>query len=353
MGFPTQSNQKMMAIACFLSLQIVNGFIIPLLAHRRETLILFSSSTPQPDMTSYAAGYQTVFQELPCYACTPSSGSLPPDLIGTYLRVGPAMFSAGSILPPKKSIVQPKFPVVPDGQTKERMVTHPFEADGGILALTFCNETTAIARFRYVRTNAFTRERKAGQRLYTAMDSTRAMGGTFNDLVSPLVRHHLQPGLNKFRKNISNTRVVVWANKLLTLWDGGLPYKLDLLALSTEGRSQLGGILKEEQALGAKTIVDPKRNRIIFFANKPTPTSSLLTTYEFNAKFKLTNEVKTELPGFALLSDLAVSENYYIVVQPPVKVNGMKYMFAKEPGRVLEFQNEPSVREPFVTIAHP
>lgn len=298
-----------------------------------------------PDMNSYAAGYQTVFTELPSQSCTPSMGCLPSDLTGTYFRVGPAMFSAGSIMPPKTSIVQPKKgPPVPDGQLKERMVTHPFDADGGVLAVTFCsNNNTAVSRFRYVRTNAFTKERKAGQRMYTAMDTTRTMGaGRGNDLILPLFRHHLQPGLNKYRKNTSNTRVMVWANKVLTLWEGGLPYKLDMLALSTEGRSQLGGILKEEQPMGGKAVYDSKRDRMVMYANQPDARSSKLTLYEFNAKFKLTNEVTTELPGFALLSDFALTQNYYIFVQPPVTVNAMKFMFNKEPGNILELQQGPS-----------
>jgi all-trans-8'-apo-beta-carotenal 15,15'-oxygenase len=325
-----------------------------------------------PDMTSFAAGYGTVTAELPSHACIPTEGtSLPLDLTGTYVRVGPAMFSAGSILPPKTSLVQPKQRPTADGAQPDRMVAHPFDADGGILAVTFSRTstnvdttttattntaasttttttTTAVSRFRYIRTNAFTRERKAGKRLYTAMDSTRQMqaeaGKRGNDLIVPLFRHHLQPGLNKFRKNTSNTRAIVWAKKLLTLWEGGLPYKLDMLALSTEGRSQLGGVLKEEQSFGAKAVYDPKRERMVFYSNQQDATSSKLTMYEFNAKFKLTNEIATDLAGLALLSDFALTDHYYVLVQPPVAVNAMKYIFNKEPGTVVELQQGPSVR---------
>ena len=52
-----------------------------------------------PDMEAYARGYTTVFQELPCQACT-AIGSVPQDLKGSYFRAGPAMFSAGSLPPP-------------------------------------------------------------------------------------------------------------------------------------------------------------------------------------------------------------------------------------------------------------
>jgi len=55
-----------------------------------------SSSPPStPDMEAYAAGYETAFSELPFFVAEPTVGILPDDLVGTYFRSGPAMFSAG------------------------------------------------------------------------------------------------------------------------------------------------------------------------------------------------------------------------------------------------------------------
>jgi carotenoid cleavage dioxygenase-like enzyme len=307
-----------------------------------------TAATVTPDMKAYSSGYSTVFDELPCRECAPSVGSIPKDLIGSYFRCGPAMFSAGSIVPPKSSIVQPKSPPVPDGQDPERMVKHPFEGDGAVLGITFSGNATATARFRYVRTNAFTNERRKGKRLYAAMDSTRAMGptagaGVGNDMPLPLFRHHLLPGLNKLRKNTSNTRAIYWAKRLITLWEGGLPYKLDALALSTEGRSQLGGVLKEPEPLGSKAVLDSKKDRMLFYGNKQDSKASQLTVYEFNSKFRLVPEeggkVVTELPGFALLSDFAATENYSVFVQPPVAANGIQFMLSKEPGKTLTVED--------------
>jgi carotenoid cleavage dioxygenase-like enzyme len=61
-----------------------------------------SSGTP-PDMKAFASGYKTAFQEVPFNLCKPSSGEVPADLVGTYFRCGPAMFSAGSVPPPPNS----------------------------------------------------------------------------------------------------------------------------------------------------------------------------------------------------------------------------------------------------------
>ena len=301
-----------------------------------------------PDMEAYAAGYSTAFEELPFESCTPSLGTIPSDLVGTYFRSGPAMFSAGAVVPPKKSVVQPKEPPAPDGTDKERMVKHPFDADGGVLGVTFSGDGMASARFRFVRTNAWTNERKKGKKLYSGMDSTRMEGssvanGLGNDFPVPMFKHHLQPGLNKNRKNLSNTRSVYWSKKLITLWEGGLPYKLDALGLSTEGRSQLGGILNESDPFGGKSVFDSKKDRMLFYSNKQDGGSSEVTLFEFNSKFRVASSNEYQFPGFAVISDFAATEKYAIFVQPPVTTNGMSFLLSKDPAKSLKVDNGPSV----------
>lgn len=300
-----------------------------------------------PDMEAYASGYTTVYDELPFKLCEPSFGKVPDDLVGTYYRAGPAMFTAGSIVPPKTSIVQPKQPPVPDGQDTDRTVMHPFEGDGAVLGVTFNDAGEILARFRYVRTVAFTNERKKGQRIYTGMDSTRilgpsqaAAGGLGNDVPLPLYRHHLQPGLNKNRKNTSNTRAVYWGKRLLSLWEGGQPFKLDSLAVSTEGRSRLGGAIKrEEDPFGCKMVYDPIRSRAIFYGIEPDAIKSSLTLYEFDSDFRLVKErggkFDVNLDGFAMINDFCATDNYAVFVQPNIAVNGMQYLVSKEPGKSL------------------
>lgn len=303
-------------------------------------------NTVEPDMKAYASGYTTVFEEVPFMVCKPSQGTIPSDLKGSYFRCGPAMFSAGSIVPPKTSIIQPKNPPVPDGQDSSRMVRHPFEGDGAVLGISFGGEgdgtNEATLRYRYVRTAGLTNERKKGKKRYQAMESTREMGsdcamGLGNDWHLPLYRHHLQAGLNKMRKNTSNTRVIYWGKRLLSMWEGGQPYKLDALALSTEGRSQLGGALRSpDDPLGSKMVVDSEQKRALFYGLKQDSKESEISLYEFGADFRLVEDGRTkhQLPGFAILNDFAATENYAIFVQPPMETNGIQFMYKKEPGLV-------------------
>eukprot|EP00980_Cylindrotheca_fusiformis_P008721 scaffold1868_cov193-Cylindrotheca_fusiformis.AAC.6 len=357
-------------IICLLALDYSDGFVskspkLTRAALRRRSGIFASTedvrtqavsegeSSFEVDFEAYAKGYKTVFAELPAAECEARpGGKIPSDLKGTYYRTGPAMFSAGSIAPPKTSIIQPRDgPPIPDGQNPNRMVQHPFEGDGGILGVTFRGDgETATSRFRYIRTVAFTNERRKGQRLYRGMDSTRELGpsigeGLGNDLHTPLFRHHLLPGLNKLRKNTSNSRAVYWGSRLLSMWEGGQPYKVDSLALSTEGRSLLGGVLKEADPLGSKLVVDPIKNRALVYGVRQDGKKSEITVYEFNDAFRLIKEgggkVSQEVPGLAMISDMAATENYSIFVQPPVST-AMQFLFVKEPGKVLTVERAPS-----------
>ena len=299
-----------------------------------------------PDMKAYAKGYTTVFEEQSCRECSVSMGKIPSDLKGTYYRSVPSMFSAGSIVPPKTSIVQPKQPPVPDGQDMSRMQLHPFEADGGVLAVTFGTDDKVTSRFRFVRTIAFTAERKKGMKTYKGMDSTRALGsslasGLGNDLPLPLFRHHLQPGLNKQRRNTSNSRTIFWGKRLLTLWEGGQPYKLDSIALSTEGKSRLGGAIKrEEDAFGGKMVYDAITNTALFYGLEQGAKTSEIAFYEFNDKFRLIDGGRqlVDIPGYALINDFAATENYGLFIVPDVEVDGVQFLLSKDPGKSLKLK---------------
>merc|ERR1712176_1169740 len=47
------------------------------------------------------------------------------------------------------------------------------------------------------------------------------------------------------------------------------------------------------------------------------------------------------LPGLAIFSDMAVTRNYALFLQPAVSTN-IQYMFVKEPGKVVSIEDEPA-----------
>ncbi|GMH71272.1 hypothetical protein TrST_g3317 [Triparma strigata] len=255
-------------------------------------------------------------------------------------------------------------------------VKHYFEGDGGVVALQLGpdpplppdpdpdsdpdpNDSTStssspsvLVRVRLTRTAGFLNERKIGYKRYTALESTRQAPPekNLNDLPIPLVKHHFLPGLNKKRRNTSNSKAVYWGGKLLTLWEGGLPYKLDPLSLGTAGKSQLGAVLKATDSFGGSSRYDSTSDTQIFYSQTQSPSKSTLTVYAFDRSFKLTNGNPTifgnsgfgggctvyELPGFTMVNDIGVTSNYYISTSPKLKIDGLKYNLFKDPGSSIE-----------------
>lgn len=315
----------------------------------------------EPDMEAFSNGFHTVREEIPFEKVSVDNiiGTIPLDLRGTYYKVGPAMFTAGSLPPPTSgsssavSKLNSEELVIDDGQDINRMVKHPFDADGAIFAITFgsnmeeeatnSDDIDITCRYRYIRTVGFERERKKGTRLYNAMDATRVDSSNEkmnNDYPLPLLRHHLQPGLNKQRKNTSNTRVVHWGQKLISFWDGGLPYKLCSLSVSTEGKSQLG-VLPPDASICSKSAYDSKNARMAFYGKSYNNVGgSTISIYEFNSKFRLVDASTPQewkIPGYALINDgfALTSETWYVFIQPPVVVNQIQFMMSKDPNKSL------------------
>ena len=74
---------------------------VPLLSNDQSPTVLYADTVTDatftsvsPDMAAYSNGYKTAFDEISCALAEPSVGELPADLVGTYYKCGPAMFSA-------------------------------------------------------------------------------------------------------------------------------------------------------------------------------------------------------------------------------------------------------------------
>lgn len=128
------------------------------------------------DNEAWKAGYATPKVE---HSITLEATGLPNDLVGTYFRNGPGQFEVG-----------------------DTKVMHPFDADGMVSAATFAGNGTVYFRNRFVRTQGFQKERRAGKSLYP---------GQFGNS-RPFWAGGGKP------KNVANTNVIWWAGRLLALW---------------------------------------------------------------------------------------------------------------------------------------
>lgn len=200
-------------------------------------------------------------------------GEVPTDLYGSYVRNGPN----------------------PHHHPKGRY--HWFDGDGMLHAVHIQNGEVSY-RNRYVRTNAFEREREANQALWV---------GRREDIRS---NPPDQP-----MKDTSNTDVIFHRSHLLSLWyTSGKMYKIDPRTLDTVEVEDFGGKLTCH--VSAHSKVDEHTGELLFFDyGNQYP---YMVYGVASADGQLAHCVPIELPGPRLPHDMAFTTHYSILMDLPL-----------------------------------
>ena len=204
-------------------------------------------------------------------------GEVPKDLNGVCLRNGPnRRFKA-------------------DGRY------HPFDGDGMIHAVHFENGKVRY-RNRWVRTKAFEQESAAGKSLWSGLME--------NPAGNPWGNHH---GLGI--KDSANTDVIYHRGKVLATWYlCGSPYGIDPLSLETIGAQDFMGTLGGDMMAHPK--VDERTGELMWFDYGPD--QNYLTYGVIGADGRQTHRTEIALPGPRLPHDMAITENYTVLMDLPL-----------------------------------
>ncbi len=245
------------------------------------------------ERNDWKKGYQSQPNEYN-YWIEDIEGKIPKSLNGTLFRNGPGLLEV-------------------NGQR----LHHPFDGDGMICAIAF-DKGRAYFRNRFVRTEGFLKEQQEGKILYRGVFGTQKPGGW------------LANAFDFQLKNIANTNVIYWGDKLLALWEAAEPHSLDPKTLETFGKEYLDGLLKEGDAFAAHPRIDPSCRRnggdpvLVNFAIK-AGLSSTIIIYEFDQAGKLLQRQARSVPGFAFIHDFVITPNYYLFFQNPVSFNPIPF----------------------------
>ena len=250
------------------------------------------SSLPY-ERNGWKKGYQSQPNEYD-YWIDEVEGEIPTALHGTLFRNGPGLLEV-------------------NGQR----LHHPFDGDGMISKIAFKDGRAHFCN-RFVRTKGFEEESLAGKILYRGVFGTQKPGGW------------LANAFDLRQKNIANTNVIYWGDKLLALWEAAEPYRLDPHTLETLGIDYLDGLLEPGNAFAAHPRIEQKKwgdgdAKLVNFSIK-SGISSTITIYEFDAAGKLLKKHAHAVPGFAFIHDFAITPNYCIFFQNPVTFNPLPFV---------------------------
>ncbi|MBW4505437.1 MAG: carotenoid oxygenase family protein [Scytonematopsis contorta HA4267-MV1] len=261
---------------------------------------------------AWQRGYESLKQESD-YWIDDIEGEIPTDLEGTLFRNGPGLLDING-----------------------EKIHHPFDGDGMISRISFTN---GRAHFKnsFIRTEGYVEEQKAGKIVYRGVFGTQKQGGWLANLFDFKL------------KNIANTNVIYWGSKLLALWEAAEPHLLDPVTLETLGKEYFNGVLSEGDAFSAHPRVDPNCKFdggapcLVNFSIKPG-LSSTITIFELDITGKVVRKHAHSVPGFAFIHDFAITPNYCIFFQNPVKFNPIPFALGiRGAGECVKFQpNQPT-----------
>jgi all-trans-8'-apo-beta-carotenal 15,15'-oxygenase len=261
------------------------------------------AGTPSPargyERADWASAFRNVTLELSEEPLSARRGALPADLRGTLYRNGPGRLERGG-----------------------HWVHHPFDGDGLVTAVCFGAEGARLSN-RFVRTEGWLAEEKAGRPLYRGVFGTQKPGGL------------LANAFDVRLKNIANTHVVRLGDQLLALWEASSPHALDPETLETRGLSLLDGVLKPGEAFSAHPRFDPGHHgseRMVTFGVKSGPRSTI-RLMEFasepgpagEAPGTLLSERSDTFNGFAFLHDFAITPNWAVFLQNAIAFNPLPF----------------------------
>lgn len=219
------------------------------------------------------------------FAATPLKllqGQLPPNLRGSLYRNGPGRLERG-------------------GTT----MGHWFDGDGGLLRVHFTGES-ATATYRYVQTQGYQEETRAGRLLW---------GG-----YGMLPPGSLWERFSKTLKNPANTSVIALEDRLLALWEGGSPHALTPDTLDTIGLETPRGL--EGIPYSAHPKRDPGTGDIFNFGIT-FGLKGILNVYRSDARGTLLQKATVSLPGFPVIHDFVLAGRYLVFCVPPVRMQAL------------------------------
>lgn len=178
---------------------------------------------------------------------------------------------------------------------------HWFDGDGAILAVHFANGQ-AQATYRYVQTAGYEAESRADRLLYSNY-GMKAPG---------------LYGMLRGVKNVANTSVLVLPDRLLALWEGGMPHALDLEDLTTRGITDLG-TTNFKMPYSAHPKVDPQTGEIFNFG-VAIGAKTALQIYQSDRTGRIIKKLSIPLKYTPLIHDFAFAGKYLVFCIAPVRI---------------------------------
>jgi all-trans-8'-apo-beta-carotenal 15,15'-oxygenase len=288
-----------------------------------------SADLKQAQQRAWFAAFASQPQEF-SYQISEIEGSIPETLLSsTLFRNGPGLFERG-----------------------DTRVKHYLDGDGYLCKISFTPEGKAYFDSKFIRTEEYVQEAAQNSFLYRSAFGMQKPGG----LLANILDIHL--------KNPSNTNIVSWGSKFLSLYEAGVPYLIDPYTLDTIGKGALSNFLSERtpidtgvsalnsflngwKAMTAHPRFDPIQDRMVTWTwhtrvNLGRPNELVLDIVEYDQQWKQKAHTLHSMIGAVVNPhDFALTQSYYIFFENQFEFDFLPYLLGWEgPATCLKLKSD-------------
>jgi len=189
---------------------------------------------------------------------------------------------------------------------------HWFDGDGMLHGVRIADGKASYQN-RFIETEGFRKEKKAGRALYRGLLEVPDMALVL-------------AGKNPY-KNPANTSVVFHANRLLALWEAGEPYEIKPRDLSTVGIASFDGKIKHPFTAHPK--IDPKTGEMLTFGY--IPNEAILVFSQIDPSGNWVRSTRIPIGKPTMVHDFAITQNYAIFPLCPLFFDVQRLLRGESP----------------------
>lgn len=176
---------------------------------------------------------------------------------------------------------------------------HLFDGDAFLTAWNFQNGRVSL-RARFLPTPQRLVEQKSGKMIYSEFGTN-------------------PPNSSKGGKNQPSVNIIEWNGKLLGLSEGGLPTIINPKTFDYEGENDFGGVIPKNLGFTAHPRIDPKTGDLFAWGFEKGDAGAVHIFHIERQTGKANLLYKISPDGFFMVHDALLTENYFILIIPPMK----------------------------------
>ena len=182
---------------------------------------------------------------------------------------------------------------------------HPFDGHGYVRSFELQPDGGVRLRAAFVQTPSYLAEKEAGRIVHRGLATNISDRFWENVTFGP-------------RRNVANTTIVPWGDRLLAGWEAGAPHSLDPETLETHGEEHFGGVIAEQATL-AHMRKDRHQGRLTL-CSVAVGRRTTFTFREIDGDDQLVSTSVAEVDGAVFTHDYALTPSWFVLGGNPLRM---------------------------------